>query len=81
MLVSMAFLRGGHPLGYGIVNLIILVLVYPISLFSSIVGLKTKVESVAESVKKYFLLVGVSLAFSLFASLLFALKFIFGKSI
>ena len=81
MLFSMAFLQGGHPPGYGIVNLIILVFVYPISLFGSIMGLKTKVDDVSVSVKKYFLMVGVSLAFFLFTSLLLILKFIFGKAI
>ena len=81
MLLSMAFLRGGHPPGYGIVNLIILVFGYPISLFGSIIGLKTKVDDVSVSVKNYFLMVGVSLAFFLFTSLLLILKFIFGKAI
>ena len=81
VLLSMAFLRGGHPPGSGIVNLIILVVVYPISLYAAVAGLKTRVDAVSGSPKRFFVMVGVSLTFSVFVSLLFVLKFAFGRSI
>lgn len=81
MLAAMAFLRGGHPPGYGIVNLLILVFVYPVSVYGSIVGLKTAIDSVTGSAKVYFIMVGVCSTFALFATILFVLKFVFGKAI
>ena len=81
MLVSMAFLRGGHPPGYGIVNLLILAFAYPVSLYASISGLRTSVNSLSVPVKTYFIMVGVCSTFALFATILLVLKFIFGKAI
>lgn len=81
ILASMAFLRGGHPPGYGIVNLFILIIVYPISVYGSIVGLKTTIDSLLVSAKRYFIMVGVCLAFALFSTTLFVFKFVFGKAI
>ena len=81
MLLAAAFLRGGHPPGSGIVNLIVLVLVAPLSLGAAVVGLRTAPGAVAGSVKRFYLMTGVSLVFALFASLLFVLKFLLGRSI
>jgi len=81
ILTSTAFLRGGHPPGHGIVNLVILVLVYPLSVFGSIVGLRTSANSLSVSAKLYFTMVGACMAFALSTTLLFVFKYIFGKSI
>lgn len=81
ILASMAFLRGGHPPGYGIVNLLILVFVYPVSLFGSIAGLNSSVGSLAVSPKTYFIMVGACMAFACFSTVLLVLKFVFGKAI
>jgi hypothetical protein len=79
--VSMAFLRGGHPPGSGIVNLLIIVFAYPLSVYGSIIGLKTSVNSLSVSPKVYFTMVGACVAFAMFSTLLLIFKFIFGKSI
>ena len=81
ILASMAFLRGGHPPGYGIVNLVILFFIYPISVYGSIVGLKMSIDSLTVSPKVYFIMVGSCITFALFSTVLFVFKFIFGKAI
>jgi hypothetical protein len=81
ILFSTAFLRGGHPPGSGIVNLGVLVLVYPLSVYSSVVGLKANAQSIATSPKLFYTMTGVCLSFVVFSTLLFVIKFIFGGSI
>ena len=81
MLLATAFLRGGHPPGSGIVNLILLVLVTPLALGAAAVGLRTAPGDVAGPVKRFYLMTGVSLLFAVVASLVFVLKFLLGRSI
>jgi hypothetical protein len=80
ILLSTALLRGGHPPGFGIVNLLLIVLVYPISIFGAISALKTSVKDVHISIKLYFLMAGACLTFSFFTTIFIVLKFIFGKA-
>ena len=81
LLLSMTFLRGGHPPGSGIVNVMILVCVYPISLLGAILGLNTPGSSISGSAKTYYIMTGVCLSFALFTTMIFVLKYIFGQAV
>lgn len=81
ILASTAFLRGGHPPGSGIVNLLILVCVYPIAVYGSIAGMRTSIDSAGPSAKVYFIMAGVCLAFALTSTMLLVLKVVLGKAI
>jgi hypothetical protein len=79
MLLSTAFLGGWHPPGYGIINLAVLLLVYPLSVYGSIVGLRTHPDAVLGYARRYFIAVGIRMTSALCATLLFILKFVLGK--
>lgn len=81
ILASMAFLGGGHPPASGIVNLLIIGAAYPLSVYGSIVGLRTPVGAVAVPVKLYFVMAGACATFAIAATTVLVLKFAFGLSV
>ncbi len=81
LVVSSAFLRGGHPPGSGIVNLFVLLLAYPISLCGSIVGWRASPDAITGRVKHVYVMTGVCMCFAVFVTLVFVVKFVLGKSI
>jgi hypothetical protein len=81
LLLSTAFLRGGHPPGSGIVNLIILAAAYPLALVGSVAGLTLPPSRAPASAKAFYVLTGVCLCFALAVTVAMILKFGFGKPI
>jgi hypothetical protein len=81
LVMSTALLRGGHPPGSGIVNLFVLILTYPISLYGLVVGWTARPDAIASKAKSVYVMTGVCLSFAVLVTLVLALKFVFGKSI
>lgn len=81
LVMSAAFLRGGHPPGSGIVNLLVLVLAYPVSLYGAIAGWTARPDAMASRAKQVYVMTGVCLCFAVAVTLVFLVKFVLGKSI
>jgi len=81
LVISTAFLRGGHPPGSGIVNLFVLLLAYPISLWGVFVGWKAPLDVIASRTKHVYVMTGVCLCFAVAVTLVLVVKFVLGKSI
>ena len=81
LVMSTVFLRGGHPPGSGIVNLFVLLLAYPISLYGVVVGWKAHPDAIASRAKQVYVMTGVCLCFAVAVTLVLVVKFVLGKSI
>lgn len=81
MVLSSAFLRGGHPPGSGIVNLFVLILAYPISLYGALAGWTAHPGSITNQTRRFYVMTGVCLCFAIAVTLGLVVKFVFGKSI
>jgi hypothetical protein len=81
LVMSPAFLRGGHPPGSGIVNLFLLMLAYPLSLYGTVVGWTVRPDAIASRTKQVYVMTGVCLCFAVVVTLVLVVKFVLGKSI
>jgi hypothetical protein len=81
MLLSSAYLRGGHPPGSGIVNLLVLMLTYPMSLYGAIVGWTARPEAIAIRTRPFYVMTGVCLCFAVAVTLGLVVRYILGKPI
>lgn len=81
LVLSTAFLRGGHPPGSGIVNLFVLAVAYPLALLGTIAGLTASLDAIARRGRQVYVMSGVCLCFAVLVTLVFVMKFVFGKSI
>ena len=80
MLLSIAYLGGGHPSGTGIVNGLLLIVVGPLSAVASVVGLRTRQGLLDRDARTYHVMSGVCLAFALFFVVLAFLKLVLGRA-
>ena len=81
LVLSTAFLRGGHPPGSGIVNLVVLALSYPVSLCGVIIGWTAPPDALASRTKHVHIMTGVCLCFAVVVTLMLVVKFVLGRSI
>jgi hypothetical protein len=81
LVMSTAFLRGGHPPGSGIVNLLVLLLAYPISLYGVVAGWTARPDAIASRTRQVYVMTGVCLCFTVAVTLVLVVKFVLGKSI
>lgn len=81
IVLSSAFLRGGHPPGSGIVNLFVLMLAYPMSLYGVLAGWTAPPEAIANRPRLFYAMTGVCLCFATAVTLGLIVKFVLGKSI
>jgi hypothetical protein len=81
MVLSSAFLRGGHPPGSGIVNLFVLMLAYPISLYGAVAGWTAHPDAITNPTRQFYIMTGVCLCFAIAVTLELIVKFVLGKSI
>jgi hypothetical protein len=81
MLLSAAYLRGGHPPASGIAILVILAVATPAAVLATVLGLGHRADPGRPGDKPLFVMTGVCLAFAVFAATLLVLKFALGKSV
>jgi len=81
LVLSTAFLRGGHPPGSGIVNLLVLVLAYPTSLYGVFAGWTAPPDAIAARTRLAYVMTGVCLCFAVAVTMGLVVKFVLGKSI
>jgi hypothetical protein len=81
MLLSIAYLKGGHPPASGVAVLLIFMVVTPLAACSALAALSTPVEAAGPSPRAFFLMGGVCLAFTVFAITALVLKLVFGATL
>ena len=81
MLLATAYLRGGHPPASGIVVLLMLLVIGPVSAIAAILGLSARSRDDLRVGKLLFVMTGVNLSFAVFALMVFVLKFVLGQAI
>ncbi len=79
LVFSTTFLRGGHPPGSDIVNLFVLALAYPVSLYEAIAGWRARPDAIESRAKPVYVMTGVCLCFAVVVTLVFVVKFVPGK--
>jgi hypothetical protein len=81
MLLAIAYLRGGHPPASGIVVMLVLLVMGPVSAIAAVVGLSARPRDAPHARKLLFVMTGVNLAFAALALLVFVLKVVLGRTI
>jgi hypothetical protein len=84
MLLAMAYLRGGHPPASGIIVMLVLLIMGPVSAIAAIVGLSARarpLDNEAHAGRLLFVMTGVNLSFAVLALMVFVLKVVLGQSI
>jgi hypothetical protein len=80
ILLSMAYLRGGHPPASGIAVLLILMTVTPIATAATVAGVLEALRGDRRT-SAFFILCGVCAAFAIFCLVLLFLKLVLGATI
>ena len=81
MLLATAYLSGGHPPASGIVVLLVLLIMGPVSVIATIAGLSALRRDGANGRALLCVMTGVNLSFALFALMVVVLKVVLGRSI
>jgi hypothetical protein len=81
MLLAMAYLRGGHPPASGIVVMLVLLVMGPVSAIAALVGLSARARDQVPARKLLFVMTGVNLSFAVLALMVFVLKVVLGQSV
>jgi hypothetical protein len=80
ILLSMAYLRGGHPPASGIAVFLILIVATPIATAASVAGCLQALRGNRKT-NAFFILCGVCAAFAIFCLVLLFLKLVLGATI
>ena len=81
MLLAMAYLRGGHPPASGIVVMLMLVIMGPVSVIAAIVGLSARPRNDAHAWTLPFVMTGVNLSFAVLVLTALVLKVVLGQTL
>jgi hypothetical protein len=81
VVLSTAFLRGGHPPGSAYVNLLVFAVAYPVSLAGAVIGLASGRGVPTGQARSFHVMTGVCLCFGIVVTLALVLKSVFGKTI
>lgn len=76
-----AYMRSGHPPASGIVGLVVVFVVSPISVLASLIGLFMRERVAPLKDKIFYIMTGINLSFSIIVLFLFIFKVLLGKTI